>query len=237
MMREKMNTGLSNFYKGGINLSSSFTEGYYVDINSDIIQSATKIKILETSIHLFSQKGYNGVSIRDIIKEVGIKESSVYKHFRNKNEILETIFLNIRKEVAKICPPLNRLEDIVSDLSPRRFLEKGLEQFMDHINNPIMRKIWRILYIEQYRDPVAREIYLHDILNTTLNFLEEAFKLMQAKHLIPPLDPRTLAVEYQYPIFTMITEYIILSFDHKETYEVERKMSNHIDFFCKAVLQ
>lgn len=33
-----------------------------------------------------------------------------------KKYILETIFLNFRKEVAKICPPVNRLVDILAGL-------------------------------------------------------------------------------------------------------------------------
>ncbi|MBS4171703.1 TetR/AcrR family transcriptional regulator [Bacillus sp. FJAT-49736] len=212
------------------------TERNYFDMELELIQNPTKIKILDTSIYLFSRNGFNGVSIRDISREVGIKESSVYKHFKNKKEILETIFLNFRKEAEKICPPVIMLEDILATMSPKQFLEKGLLNFMDHINNPIMRKIWRIIYIEQYRDPLAREIYLNDILSTTINFLEKAFRIMQDKNQIPPLDPRTLAVEYQYPIFTMITEYILLSFDNIDTSDVERKMSNHIEFFCKAIL-
>jgi len=215
---------------------TNVTEDNYFDINLNMINNATKIKILETAIDLFSQKGYSGVSIRDIIKEVKIKESSVYKHFKNKNEILETIFINFRKEVAKICPPVNSLKSILSNLSTKEFLEKGLSQFMNHIDNPIMRKIWRIIYIEQFRDSLAREIYLKDIIHTTIDFLEEAFIIMQAKQQIPPMDPRTLAIEYQYPIFTMITEYILLKFDNIETIEVERKMYNHIEFFCKAIL-
>lgn len=215
---------------------TGLVEKIYFDMELELIQNPTKIKILDTAILLFSRNGYSGVSIRDITREVGIKESSLYKHFKNKNEILETIFLNFRKETEKICPPVNRLEDILTTLSPKEFLKRGLLNFMEHIDNPIMRQIWRIIYIEQYRDPLAREIYLNDILRNTIHFLEEAFRIMRDKNQIPPLDPRTLAVEYQYPIFTMITEYIILSFDNMDTNEVERKMSNHIDFFCKVIL-
>ena len=37
-----------------------------------------KDKIFEISIELFSKHGYDGVSIRQIAREVGIKESSIY---------------------------------------------------------------------------------------------------------------------------------------------------------------
>ena len=51
----------------------------------------TKDKILQVSINLFSEFGYDNVSIRQIAKEVGIKESSIYNHYKSKESILETI--------------------------------------------------------------------------------------------------------------------------------------------------
>ena len=51
----------------------------------------TKDRILEVSIDLFSQFGYDGVSIRQIAGEVGIRESSIYNHYQNKQAILKAI--------------------------------------------------------------------------------------------------------------------------------------------------
>ena len=51
----------------------------------------TKEKILETSLDMFARFGYTAVSIRDICKQVGIKESSVYYHFKNKQSILDEL--------------------------------------------------------------------------------------------------------------------------------------------------
>ena len=44
----------------------------------------TKEKILDVALTLFSQHGFQSVSIRDICKQVSIKESSLYYHFTNK---------------------------------------------------------------------------------------------------------------------------------------------------------
>ena len=53
--------------------------------------NSTREKILNVSLELFSQRGFSAVSIRDICKCVGIKESSVYYHFENKQNIFEAI--------------------------------------------------------------------------------------------------------------------------------------------------
>lgn len=47
--------------------------------------------ILATAEQLFFEKGYRGVSIRDLADAVGIKMSSLYYYFRSKEEILYRI--------------------------------------------------------------------------------------------------------------------------------------------------
>lgn len=42
----------------------------------------TKDNIIEQALRLFSAKGFEAVSVRDIARAVGIKESSLYYHFK-----------------------------------------------------------------------------------------------------------------------------------------------------------
>ena len=58
----------------------------------------TKDRILETALSMFSEHGYDPVSIRDICGAVGIKESTVYYHFKNKQDILDSLFIRFTVE-------------------------------------------------------------------------------------------------------------------------------------------
>lgn len=49
----------------------------------------TKTKILDVSIQLFTEKGYNETTMQDILSQSGLSKGAVYHHFRSKNEILE----------------------------------------------------------------------------------------------------------------------------------------------------
>ena len=51
----------------------------------------TKEKIFNVSIDLFSKKGYDSVSLREIADGVGIKKSSIYSHYSSKEAILMDI--------------------------------------------------------------------------------------------------------------------------------------------------
>lgn len=52
----------------------------------------TKDKILIEALNLFSQKGYDAVSVEEIAKAVGIKAPSLYKHYHSKKEIFDGVF-------------------------------------------------------------------------------------------------------------------------------------------------
>ena len=47
----------------------------------------TKRKIFETSMRLFSEKGYDATSIEEITAVVGVAKGTLYYHFSSKEEI------------------------------------------------------------------------------------------------------------------------------------------------------
>ena len=64
-----------------------------------------KKKYSDVSVDLFSKKGFDAVSIREIAREVGIRESSIYNHYPSKETILNVIFQYFKKELTKMRPP------------------------------------------------------------------------------------------------------------------------------------
>jgi AcrR family transcriptional regulator len=213
----------------------TINSGSYLDIKSNPIKNDNKNKILTVAINLFAKNGYNGVSIRDITKEVGIKESSLYNHFGSKEAILETIFHNFRIETSKIMVPENQLDDLLMNMSLLDFLKQGLLNFQGHISDSTMEKVWIIVLLERYRNSIARSIYLEDIQNRTINFLEIVFKKSIELNNVKALDPKLLAIEYQLPIFSMVEIYIMLRIDGSDTEGIQSKMIEHLYFFVNQI--
>lgn len=52
----------------------------------------TEDKILNASILLFSQKGYTAVTTKEIAKEAGVCEMTLFRHFENKHNLFEKAF-------------------------------------------------------------------------------------------------------------------------------------------------
>ena len=59
----------------------------------------TRDKIMLVALELFSRKGYEGVSIMDITKEVGINKATFYSHYPSKAALLEKIFDFFKKRL------------------------------------------------------------------------------------------------------------------------------------------
>jgi TetR/AcrR family fatty acid metabolism transcriptional regulator len=55
-------------------------------------RSAKRARILEAATRVFASHGYHGARVSDIAREAGIAYGLVYHYFRNKEEILDTIF-------------------------------------------------------------------------------------------------------------------------------------------------
>lgn len=197
-------------------------------------QNTTKQKIFEAAVDLFSRKGFSAVSMREIARAVGIKESSLYNHYPSKDAIMDHILDFYKAEIAKPRPPEEMIEEKIDAVSPETFFTIGFSRTMAIMADPTMEKITRITLMEQYRDKRAREMLLQTV-HQSLPFLEKVFALLIRKGFVKPLDPHLLAAEYQYPLNTMFHEYMILKYDGLSTAEIERRMSDHIRFFMAMV--
>lgn len=84
-------------------------------------RSNTKKKILKKATELFYEHGFVKASIRDIVRAVGVTNSTVYIHFRNKDEILYSIIENIgstliaelQKVASKHADPIICLREMI----------------------------------------------------------------------------------------------------------------------------
>ena len=69
----------------------------------------TKKQIIKKAIELFYKNGFANTSIRDIVREVGITNSTVYLYFKSKEELLYTIIYEIGETL------LNELNQAISN--------------------------------------------------------------------------------------------------------------------------
>jgi len=197
----------------------------------------TKEKIFDVSLELFSQKGYNGVSIREIAREVGIRESSIYNHYKNKEAILDAIIDYFKTKLSQSGLPEEDAEALMEQ-GPEVYFEVGAKMYIDQINTPQMEKIWRLVSIETYHNEKIREFFKKELLEEPITVWENVFQMMIEKKKIKPLNPRTLAYEYFSFIIFLFFEYFVLKYDEDFDSFMDlalKKLGNHTEFLLEAI--
>jgi AcrR family transcriptional regulator len=200
-------------------------------------KKTTKEKIFDASVDLFSQKGFNAVTVREIAGQAGIREGSIYNHYKNKEAILDAIIDYFKSEFTQSSLSEEESADLM-DQGPEVFFEVGAKMFMDRINTTQMEKIYRLVCIETYRNEKIREFFKKELLKEPLAGWENIFSIMMEKKMIKPVNPRTLAYEYWSFAIFLFFEYYILEYDEDfDSYmnlSLER-MINHTRFLLDAV--
>ncbi len=172
----------------------------------------TKKKIIEEALILFSEKGYSDVYVNDIAKAVGIKAPSLYKHFKNKQEIFHAILEELREDYTKQAANIgihgnnaNVDAGIYADVTEEAFIEMGKKLFLYFLHDDRMRLFRKLLTIEQFRDSELADLYSKQYYNDPLSYQGELFKIFISTGKFKRADPLVLALQFYAPIYTLLT--------------------------------
>lgn len=197
----------------------------------------TKQRIMAVSLELFSQKGFSAVSIRDICRRVGIKESSIYYHFKNKQAIFDALLERFEQVATNMMGTLARsiTEQPVDTGKP--FYQTANDTFFEaYLMDDFCNKTMRLLQIEQRGNATARKMYDRWMFEVPLQFQSQVFDTLMARKLILQADSGYLAVQYYAPIYLFAERWLLsgaLTELQKKTFRHAARQ--HIERFFKAI--
>lgn len=194
----------------------------------------TREKIIDAATELFSKSGFHGVSIRDITKQVGIKESSLYNHFKSKDELLDSIFDIIEEEMRSRFVTDDVLYAWIDSVTAEEFFRQSFGKFVEFWNQPKHVKMWFVVSMEQYRNKRAGEIILNET-ERILNLNKKAFTRMIKTGKIKNNNPASLADTYAYTLRAMHLEYGIRKLYDYPISDLLNRMYGFIGFFIEKV--
>ena len=150
-------------------------------------------KILKVSIDLFSEKGYEAVTLREIASDVGIKAASIYNHFHSKEQILVEIAGFFITKLHSVVYPYFKIE-AGQDL--REFLRSVEDANVAFFSQPLYAKIGAILLREQFHAEFIRKMLLEELIARPKQSIAEGFRQLIAAGKMKPSDPVIAAKEY-----------------------------------------
>lgn len=170
----------------------------------------TKEKILNSSLNLFSTKGYNAVSVRDIASDVGIKASSLYNHFENKQNILDELIKVNVNYVSNFLKEINLKKMIESEAFvntesfENNFIDVSLKIIRFFLENITVIKFRKLLTIEQFNHPEMAALYKKIFISDILEYESNLFAYLMEKNILVKNDPYILALQFYSPIFLLL---------------------------------
>lgn len=189
----------------------------------------TKEKILSVALTLFSTKGYKAVSVRHIASDVGIKASSLYNHFENKQEILDELIKKNTKYIEDFLKDAMDLDSLIVSRKHNRkkqcdidFIDTTLKIVKFFIENDNVIKFRKLLTIEQFNNPTLSALYKKIFISDILEYESKLFSYLMDKNLLIRNDPYILALQFFSPIF------LLLYNDDKVTLEDYSTVEKHI---------
>jgi len=72
---------------------------------------STKARIERAALSLFVERGVDGVAVREIAAKVGITDAAIYRHFKSKAELAESLMLAIHDRLTVLVQDINA-EDV-----------------------------------------------------------------------------------------------------------------------------
>ena len=176
----------------------------------DMEKNNTREEILEAALDLFAINGYEATSISQLADAVGIRKASLYSHFANKQDILDTVVETVLKGYADHSifaradwndPEFTKdktgmkAEDVAK-------LIQGQMRYILH--DPHISKGRKMLMIEQFRNAELAVLQTKQNYEDVLNYFMGMIKFLIREGTLKDADPEIMAAQFSSPITVWI---------------------------------
>jgi hypothetical protein len=160
----------------------------------------TKWNIFITAMDMFSERGYNDVSLREIAEKVSIKASSIYNHFQNKDQLLLQMYKFYEKNYFVHIPNLKKIVSLIGKMHPHDILKSSIF-FYDSNLQVYMDKIILIALNRKNYDKNAENLVRKIFFKMPKKIFTTLLSKMIESEVIEPLNIEnfiTVATNYNY---------------------------------------
>jgi AcrR family transcriptional regulator len=196
----------------------------------------TRENILHAALRLFARDGYEAASVSLIASELGITKGALYKHYKNKRDIFDSIVERMHQIDAERAKKYQVPEETF-DKSPLAYRNTGLDkikdfieaQFQFWIEDEFAGNFRKMLTLEQYRNPEIEDLYQKCLGSGPVSYIEDLFREMMDQGILIKANPRVLALEFYGPFYLLLS----ISDTMSDKKEAARLLTAQIDGFVE----
>lgn len=191
---------------------------------------STKEKILESALNLFSRKGYLGATTREIAKDAGVAEVTLFRHFPTKEKLLEAVFQRYSF--------LPELRNILPEISNFEYREALLMLVKSFLNTLFARKeMIKIIKSEMFTYPehviAFYQLFLDELYSTLAIYFEE----MQQKGILRDFDPKLGGRALLGMVFSYFEVQEFIFNKQGDLKDYDRAINEFIEIFIRGTLK
>ena len=158
--------------------------------------SATKQLIIDVALELFSVQGFEATSVGQIADAVGIRKSSLYSHFKSKEEILSTLLESLSEEYESNAPIANS----GAAFSTEAIIAQVQGQLLFLLHDAHISKVRKLLTIEQFRNPEISKMQTKRVYTDILEYNMQTVKALIDAAVLIDGDAEIMAAQLAFPI-------------------------------------
>jgi TetR/AcrR family fatty acid metabolism transcriptional regulator len=186
--------------------------------------------ILRAAVEVFSRKGYHGCRIADVAREAGVAYGLVYHYFKNKDELLESVF------TSGWAGFLGRVQ---AELARDWHIEQRIRAVV-HVAFEAYRRDPRgvkVLILEVGRSPAGGAVNRGTAFTQVIELAASIFSEAQRRGEVPAhLDPSLAAAMLFGAIEMGLTAFVMGILDKKDEAVVERARDQVIETILNGLV-
>lgn len=168
----------------------------------------TKENILLAALRLFAKDGYEAVSVSQIAGELGITKGALYKHYKNKRDIFDSILRRMEQNDAEHAKTfelpkgkLDQMKEEYDRASLNQLVKYSKAQLRYWTEDDFASLFRKILTLEQYRSEEMGKLYHQYFGAGPLEYVTDLLAAMGLK------NPQLAAAEFYGPMYMFFSIY------------------------------
>ena len=198
---------------------------------------STKEKFVIEALRLFSEKGYEAVSVAEIASAVGCSAPALYKHYKSKKQLLEAVIEASNKGFESQMEAMHfdfdsngKDRETFIDMTEEDEIKRLQDMVSYTIHNWFSQAFRKLCTVEQFHMKELSEAYDLRYVDFPINQYEKIFELWIESGKMKPGNARAMAALYVgYPMLVIG----ICDRDPQKEEECMKKIEEHIREFNK----
>ena len=160
-------------------------------------------QILDAATRVFATKGFHPTTIKDVAREAGLADGTIYIYFENKPALLLGIMDRLTTAVLQNVDPLS-----LANMDLPQFIRTYIQQPLTVFESSNF-ELFKVVVSEILVNQEMRERYYHQLLAPTINIGEQFFREWAAQHDLDPIHTRLLMHAVSSMVIGLIVQRIV----------------------------